>query len=516
MVPTFSILRTRGECPPAPTDNSTVEMSDAAEEEWLARIREIQGAIMVASCVQVVIGATGIVGILINFIGPITVTSVVTLIGLGVHKPAAEKSGKHWGIAVMTMVLIALLSQYMPEIGVPVLSCKSQKKCHMTRFKLFKLFPIILGVAVVWLFCVILTAIGVFPDDPNVYGYAARTDLNTMVMERAPWFSFPYPGQWGTPTVRLSSVLGMTAGVFASIVDSVGDYYACARMCGAPPPPQHAINRGVLIEGIGCILAGAWGSGNGTTSHSSNIGIIALTKVGSRVVVQAAGCILMFTGLLGKFSAFFATTPEPIVGGVLCIVVSMVTSVGLSNLQFVDLNSSRNLFIVGFSILMGLVVPYYLEQNPGILKTGFTEIDQIISVMLTTGMFVGGFLAILLDNTIPGTDEERGIHSWRQHITSDAGNEEEGAEPETDKNRDGGEGQDIELDVMHVPDQLQADVNEKGSSMQTASPDSYDLPLVMRFVRRWAWCRYLPFSPTFRGFKFGWMKKICKKKESVD
>ncbi len=86
-------------------------------------------------------------------------------------------------------------------------------------------------------------------------------------------------GQWGTPTLSLTGVLGMLAGVLSSIIESVGDYYACARFSGAPPPPQHAINRGIGIEGIGCVLAGAWGSGNGTTSYSENIGAIGMTKV---------------------------------------------------------------------------------------------------------------------------------------------------------------------------------------------------------------------------------------------
>ena len=56
---------------------------------------------MVASCVEVVIGAMGIVGILLNFIGPLSASSVVTLIGLSLHQSAAKKAGKHWGIAVM-------------------------------------------------------------------------------------------------------------------------------------------------------------------------------------------------------------------------------------------------------------------------------------------------------------------------------------------------------------------------------------------------------------------------------
>jgi len=71
----------------------------------------------------------------------------------------------------------------------------------------------------------------------------------------------------------------MLAGVLASIIESVGDYYACARLSGAPPPPKHAINRGIGMEGFGCLLAGAFGSGNGTTSYSENIGAIGITKV---------------------------------------------------------------------------------------------------------------------------------------------------------------------------------------------------------------------------------------------
>jgi nucleobase transporter 1/2 len=81
------------------------------------------------------------------------------------------------------------------------------------------------------------------------------------------------------PTVSAAGVFGIIAAVIASIIESVGDYYACARISGAPPPPTHAINRGIGMEGIGCLIAGAVGTGNGTTSYSANIGIIGLTKV---------------------------------------------------------------------------------------------------------------------------------------------------------------------------------------------------------------------------------------------
>ena len=65
---------------------------------------------------------------------------------------------------------------------------------------------------------------------------------------------FLYAVQWGLPRVTVAGVLGMLAGVIASAIESIGDYYACARLSGAPPPPTHAINRGIGTEGFGCLL----------------------------------------------------------------------------------------------------------------------------------------------------------------------------------------------------------------------------------------------------------------------
>ena len=64
---------------------------------------------------------------------------------------------------------------------------------------------------------------------------------------------------------------------------------------------MHAINRGIAMEGLGCILAGMWGTGNGTTSYSENIGAIGVTKVGSRRVVQWGALIMIAFGLFSKF-----------------------------------------------------------------------------------------------------------------------------------------------------------------------------------------------------------------------
>ena len=77
--------------------------------------------------------------------------------------------------------------------------------------------------------------------------------------------------------------------------------------------------------------------------------------MGSRRVIQWGAVIMVLFGLFSKIGAFFITIPEPIIGGVFMVMFGMIAGVGLSNLQFVDLNSSRNLFILGFSLFLGLV-----------------------------------------------------------------------------------------------------------------------------------------------------------------
>uniref|UniRef100_A0A8C1NW33 Solute carrier family 23 member 2 n=1 Tax=Cyprinus carpio TaxID=7962 RepID=A0A8C1NW33_CYPCA len=421
----------------------------------------IQGAIIVSSLIEVVIGALGLPGVLLKYIGPLTITPTVTLIGLSGFQAAGERAGKHWGIAMLTIFLVLLFSQYARNIQLPLPIYKSKKGWTSYRLQLFKMFPIIMAILVSWFLCFIFTVTDVFPPEKDKYGFYARTDARQGILAAAPWFKIPYPFQWGLPTVTAAGVIGMLSAVVASIIESIGDYYACARLSCAPPPPIHAINRGIFMEGLSCVLDGVFGTGNGSTSSSPNIGVLGITKVGSRRVIQYGAALMLLLGMVGKFSALFASLPDPVLGALFCTLFGMITAVGLSNLQFVDLNSSRNLFVLGFSIFFGLVLPSYLKENP--LVTGIVQIDQVLNVLLTTAMFVGGSVAFVLDNTIPGTPEERGIRK----------------------------------------------MNRGNGVSKRERMESYDLPFGMDFLRRHRIFQYLPISPTFTGYRWSVLTNRC-------
>ncbi|KAK8405945.1 hypothetical protein O3P69_006978 [Scylla paramamosain] len=348
-------------CAALPLPNMTQE---ARQEEWLVRIRDVQGAIATVSVFQIFLGLTGLVGMMMRWITPLAIVPAVTLIGISLFDVCFDKVSSHWGISIMTIAMMILSSQYFSNVAVPlVVPTKNRRGCFSlttTKAKLFKSFPVPLALFLTWGLCGILTAYNVLPP-----GSAARTDTSGDLLQRTPWLYVPYPGQWGWPTVTAAGVVSMLGACMASILESIADYHACARISGAPPPPISAINRGVFVQGLGCLLAGLLGTGSGTTSCSENVLVISVTRVASRRVVQTSAVILIVSGLIGKFGAALVTIPEPVVAGVLVVMLSMITSIGLSPLQQVDLSSSRNLFILGFSIFFGLLLPKARLRSEG-------------------------------------------------------------------------------------------------------------------------------------------------------
>lgn len=361
-------------------------MAALADQGWQVRLQHIQGAVIVGALVEMFVGYSGLVGKLLRFVGPITIAPTIALIGLSLFRFGAPKAGEDWLIGGLTIVLIIVFSQYL-------------RGGH----RAFELFPIMLGILGAWGLAWGLTLGGMLPEGHPSY-------VSTDQLAAAPWIRVPLPFQWGAPVFGAAAIVGMLAGYLASIVESVGDYFACARLAGAAPPDAKTVSRGIGMEGLGCLIAGIFGTGNGTTSYSENIGAIGLTRVGSRRVVQTGAALMIVLAVFGKFGALFTTIPGPVVGGMYCAMFGMIAAVGMSNLQFVDLNSARNLFILGFAFFMGLSVPEYFTANP--VDWSVTWLADLVNTLGGTSMAVGAAIALVLDNTIPGTREERGLVAW--------------------------------------------------------------------------------------------------------
>jgi uracil-xanthine permease len=356
----------------------------------------IAGSIIVGAVIEIAIGFSGLMGWLRRALSPVVVGPVIMLIGLALFKHGAPKAGTHWPISGLTILLVILFALVLSR-----------------QWRFFRIFPILSAIVLVCGVCWLLSATGVFTN-----GHPAHVNLEPV--RSSPWVR-ANPADvflpWGFPKFRLGFIVAALAGYLASMIESFGDYHACSYMAGAGDPTPRQISRGIGCEGVGCLLTGLLG-GFSSTSYSENIGLVGLTKVASRYVVQLAAIILLVLGVFGKFGAVAATIPGPVVGGLYCALFGLISAVGIQQLAKADLSSDRNLFIAGFSLFMGLSVPAYFDGSaaglyppgPGPLLDAMPPLlADVVKAIGETGMAVAAIVGIILDNVIPGTPAERGL-----------------------------------------------------------------------------------------------------------
>lgn len=367
----------------------------AGQFQQAEAMQYVAGAVLLGAVVEMGVGYFGIIGRLRRLITPVVIGPVIALIGLSLYDAAAFYAGLNWWFAGLTVALAFVFSLIMAP-----------------RNNLFKLFPILLAVLVVYGIALIGSLTGLIAQTSPAY-------VSFAAVASAPWVrSFIGEGSiifpWGLPKFHLGFFLAILAAYLASAIESFGDYHAIAQVSGAPEPSEQQINRGIGAEGIGCAATSVFG-GFASTSYTENIGLVGLTRVASRYVVNMAAIILILLGLLSKFGALVATIPGPVVGGLYCALFGLIASVGLSATAKADLTSQRNLMIIGFTLFMGFVVPAYFKGSPGFFEganlviEGAPWLADMIRTIGSTGMAVAAIFGLLLDNLIPGTDEERGI-----------------------------------------------------------------------------------------------------------
>ncbi|KAK7252355.1 hypothetical protein RIF29_36230 [Crotalaria pallida] len=383
--------------------------SDIADprEKFVRIMRGTQGAMIVASTLQIVLGFSGFWRNVVRFLTPLSAVPLVALSGFGLYEFGFPVLADCVEIGLPELIILVVFSQYIPHL------VKGEKL-------IFNRLAVIFSVAIVWIYAHLLTVGGAYKNVAPKTKDTCRTD-HAGIISGAPWISIPYPFQWGAPTFDAGEAFAMMTASFVALVESTGTFIAVSRYASATPLPPSVLSRGVGWQGVGILLCGILGTGNGASVSVENAGLLALTRVGSRRVVQISAGFMIFFSILGKFGAVFASIPAPIVAALHCLLFAYVGSAGLSFLQFCNLNSFRTLFILGFSIFIGFSIPQYFNEYTAIKTYGPVHtrarwFNDMVNVPFSSEAFVGGIVALFLDTMLYNKDnqtrKDRGMHWW--------------------------------------------------------------------------------------------------------
>ncbi|KAM7276843.1 hypothetical protein ACFE04_018709 [Oxalis oulophora] len=286
-------------------------------------------------------------------LGPLGMARVVGLVGLGLFHRGFPALGNCVEIGIPMLILVIGFSQYLKHVK------------PLRELPVFERSPVLICVTIVWIYSIILTASGAYREKPHATQMSCRTDRANLI-STAPWFKFPYPLQWGPPTFSAGHSFAMMSAVLVSMVESTGAYTAKSRLPIATPPPAYVLSRGIGWQGIGILLRRAFWNWHWFYCFSEvlmeylllflfllksgvlqlllslldywthfrtntldlplreNVGLLGLTRVGSRRVVQISAGFMIFFATLGKFGAVFASIPFPIYAALYCILFGLV------------------------------------------------------------------------------------------------------------------------------------------------------------------------------------------------
>ncbi|XP_048529923.1 nucleobase-ascorbate transporter 2-like [Triticum urartu] len=408
VVPVLSIIH----------DRSLAQIADG-HTRFLQTMRATQGALIVSSSIQIILGYSQLWAICSRFFSPLGMVPVVSLVGLGLFERGFPVVASCVEIGLLMLILFVVFSQYLKHV-------------HVRHVPILERFSLLVCIALVWVYAHILTAGGAYHHTALHTQISCRTDRSNLISS-ALWISIPYPLQWGAPTFNADHAFGMMAAVMVSLIESTGAFKAAARLASATPPPAYVLSRGIGWQGIGTLLDGLFGTATGSTVSVENVGLLGSTRIGSRRVIQISAGFMIFFSILGKFGALFASIPFTIFAAIYCVMFGIIAAVGLSFLQFTNMNSMRNLFIVGVSLFLGLSIPEYFsryltgaQNGPAHTKAGW--FNDYINTIFASPPTVALIIAVVLDNTLDVRDaaKDRGMQWWERFRTfrGDSRNEE--------------------------------------------------------------------------------------------
>lgn len=413
------------------------EYRNLAEHRFRHIMRELQGAIIVGSIFQSFLGFTGLISLLIRLINPVVVAPTVAAVGLAFFSYGFPQAGSCVEIGIPLILLVLIFSLYLRGISI-------------FGHRLFQIYAVPFSVVIIWAYAFFLTAGGAFdykgcsPDIPSSnilvdscrkHAYTmkhCRTDVSN-AMRTAAWVRIPYPLQWGVPIFHLRTSMIMIVVSLVASVDSIGTYHSASVLVNLKPPSPGIVSRGIALEGFCSLLAGLWGSATGSTTLTENLHTIRITKVANRRVVEVGAVFLIFFSFIGKVGAILASIPQALAASILCFIWALIVALGLSTLQYTQTASFRNMIIVGVSLFLGLSIPAYFQQyqpeaslmlpgylipyaaaSDGPVNSGSSQLDFAINALMSLNMVVTLLVAIVLDTTVPGNRQERGVYIWSQ------------------------------------------------------------------------------------------------------
>jgi len=324
------------------------------------------GSLILGAVIITVIGYFNIFSRILKFIPPVVAGTVVVVIGISLMFTAfnslLDSPGMPGKNILLAVIVFSLIMIFM-VIG----NLKSPLSNILSRG----------GV----LYAIIITTV--------IASFMGLTDFSSV--KQASWFSLPPLFPFGVPKFDLTSSLIFVFIYFIVMIETVGNWFAIS-FTAKSTLSNKKIDKGILGEGVGCLIGSLLGSAP-VTSYATNCGIIAVTKVYSFWAAVGAGAIIIILSFCPKLMFLIASVPGPVMLGTLGAMSIMVLMSGFRSMHHIELND-RNILIIGIPVFITVCVSLLPAEMVNSMPT-------LLNFLFSSSITIGALVSVIINLIIP-------------------------------------------------------------------------------------------------------------------
>ena len=171
---------------------------------------------------------------------------------------------------------------------------------------------------------------------------------------------------------------------FVTFAEHIADHKNLSSVINKDLLTEPGLSRTLLGDGVGSMVGTVFGICPNTT-YGESVGCVAITKNASVRTIFVAALMLIVLSFLSPLTAALRTIPNCVMGGVCLTLYGFIAVSGFKMFQKVDLNKSKNLFIVAAILIAGIgglsiQIPYSLADNGQVAKT--IQITSIATALI--------------------------------------------------------------------------------------------------------------------------------------
>lgn len=347
-----------------------------------------------------------IIALIIHFVGtnwvqklmpPVIIGPTVTLIGLSLAVNAMGDIVKSNSSAINAKYnLVAFLCGLIAFFTIII--CSTQKKRTMPR-----LIPFIIGIGAGYAAASIFTAIGMAANidylkiinwDPIVNNFVNADGSFKGISAFVDYPNFAIvEGIKELASGKISpEILGankdatiLNLGGIAEVViaflpvalvvfaEHIADHKNLSNIIGRDLIEEPGLKRTLLGDGVGSIVGTVFGVCPNTT-YGESVGCVAITRNASICTITTTAIMAMVLSFVSPIMTFLQTIPSCVMGGVCLTLYGFIAISGLTMFKDIDLNNSKNLFVVASILISGIggltiKIPYAIAANGAVEKT---------------------------------------------------------------------------------------------------------------------------------------------------